>query len=201
MKKKKKLLNFIKILNNIDIKNDLIYSNNNNKFMSHIFTESNYLKESYNYMQNSLLFNNRYNIYNNSDNTENNNIKLYDNKIFNNNKKSTVNLNNNKNENNDIECNKQNYYDLNKRNEYIVDSNENKNIVLYFIFENGRQLDIKVSELLIFEEVINLLSDKYSSIKEIKFKDFIFNKKKIMLNKTVKENGLEDSSVIKIVEI
>ena len=37
-----------------DIKNDLEYSNN--KFTSHIFTESNYLKESFNFMKNSNMF-------------------------------------------------------------------------------------------------------------------------------------------------
>ena len=154
----------------------------NNRIISHILTESNYFQnESNDFMKNSNLLlknsNYNYNIYNNMA-QKNTNIRY-----------------NNETENNNLNCNRKNNYNLDKNNIY----NENKIITLYFIFECGRQLYIKVNESLIFSQVIKLLEDKYFNNKNIQSKEFIYNKNKIDLNKTVKENGLEENSNIKII--
>ena len=163
-----------------ETKNDLVISNN--RIISHILTESNYFQnESNDFMKNSNLLlknsNYNYNIYNNMA-QKNTNIRY-----------------NNETENNNLNCNRKNNYNLDKNNIY----NENKIITLYFIFECGRQLYIKVNESLIFSQVIKLLEDKYFNNKNIQSKEFIYNKNKIDLNKTVKENGLEENSNIKII--
>ena len=43
-------------------------------------------------------------------------------------------------------------------------------------------------------------SNKYEWLKNIKIQKYILDRKELFFNKTVKENGLKDNSVIRIIE-
>ena len=59
-------------------------------------------------------------------------------------------------------------------------------------------LDIK--NINTFSEVINELKYKYSWLKNIKIKNFLFNGKSIYPSQTIKEIGLKDNSTIIMIE-
>ena len=86
-----------------------------------------------------------------------------------------------------------------KNNNHRGEENETK-INLNFKLINGKELNIEVKDSIEFNNVIELLYNKYSWLKNIKIIDFIYNKKQISKNKTVKENGLYNNSIIIIVE-
>ena len=150
--------------------------NNNNINNQRIDNNNNFINNN-NQMNNNMNIN--FNNYNNINNFYNNNI-------------------NNNNISND------NIWNRNNENRYDTDNNDifdNKNeIVLYFEFENGKELYINVDESMSFKKAIDLLYDKYSWIKNVNIKDFIYNKRKLDLNKSIKENGLKDNANIRIIE-
>lgn len=72
---------------------------------------------------------------------------------------------------------------------------EDKEINLIFnIF--GKELYLDVKESSSFDKVIDQLNNKYLWLKHIENTSFEINKKNISRNKTVKENGLKDNSII-----
>ena len=93
--------------------------------------------------------------------------------------------------------------DLYKKNvnENNLNSNEdNKDIVLYFIFTNGKELFLDVKESFYFRDVIKELFNKYLWLKYMDINDYKYNGVNILMDKTVKENGLKDNSYIDIIE-
>ena len=75
-----------------------------------------------------------------------------------------------------------------------------KEICLYFVFNNGKELYLDVEESCTFETVIEQLNEKYLWLKNIEIKDYKINSTSILKNKTVKENKLADNSTINIIE-
>ena len=126
----------------------------------------------------------------------NSNIKSYGE----NNKEPLIEYNNNFDINN-INLNiKNDYIKINKNNIIHDDENE-KEISLYFIFKNGKELYLDVKKSWTFLGVITQLEDKYLWLKDnIKIREFQFKGKAISANLTVKNIGLEDESIIKIIE-
>jgi len=102
----------------------------------------------------------------------------------------------NSKENNKINIEKKNnnkkFEDKSKKND--------KEIFLYFSFKNGKELYLDVKESFSFNQVINQLNEKYLWLKNIKIKGYKFSHKKIYQDKSVKENKLEDNSMIEIIE-
>ena len=185
--------------NNQEINNNLM--NNNNNFMNNNINNQG-IVNNINYMNNNNQMNKNMNI--NYNNYNNFNFKDYqnNNNMMNNNCINQIGNNViNNNINNNIIFNNNNW---NKNNEYSYDNNEiidnKKEIVLNFIFEDGKELHINADESIIFKDAIGLLYDKYKCIENIKIRDFIYNKYKLDLNKSIKENGLKDNSIIKIIE-
>ena len=75
-----------------------------------------------------------------------------------------------------------------------------KEINLYFLFNNGKELYLDVKETCSFKEVIKQLNEKYLWLKNISIKEYQFKKKIISKYTTVKDNKLEDNSTINIIE-
>ena len=84
----------------------------------------------------------------------------------------------------------------------INKDSEDKQIILFFVFENGKELYIEIEDdSLKFSEVINLLKEKYSWLNDIQIKEYVYNSEKIILEKSIKEIGLKDLSRIRIIEL
>jgi len=102
----------------------------------------------------------------------------------------------NSKENNKINIEKKNnnkkFEDKSKKND--------KEIFLYFSFKNGKELYLDVKESFSFNQVIEQLNEKYLWLKNINIKGYKFHHKKIDLDKSLKENKLEDNSMIEIIE-
>jgi hypothetical protein len=75
-----------------------------------------------------------------------------------------------------------------------------KEISLFFVFNNGKELYLDIEESCTFEQVIEKLNEKYLWLKNIEIKDYKINSTSILKNKTVKENKLVDNSTINIIE-
>ena len=95
-------------------------------------------------------------------------------------------------EKNDI-CNK-------KLNNIENNGKISKEISLFFVFNNGKELYLDIEESCTFEQVIEKLNEKYLWLKNIEIKDYKINSTSILKNKTVKENKLVDNSTINIIE-
>ena len=80
------------------------------------------------------------------------------------------------------------------------DKESDKEINLYFLFKNGKELYLDVKESCSFKQVIIQLNEKYLWLKNIKIKEYEFEKRKIFEEKSVKENKLKDNSTIDIIE-
>jgi hypothetical protein len=202
--------------------NDIDESNNNDKL------EKNTVNINENcQLNNKNIINNAANILN-QETSLNNNINkdlLTKNK---NNKLSLMNVENNKNLQNDmnhiinIEVESKKNKDKQKKNEenqinnhVQINGNEinllnntynncyNENIqliTLHFELTNGKELYLEVQEKSYLKDVIEELNNKYLWLKKIGKIDYFSNGKKINRDKTVKENGLSDSSIIMIIE-
>ena len=99
----------------------------------------------------------------------------------------------------------QNEYEKNDICNKKVFNNDNngkisKEISLFFVFNNGKELYLDIEESCIFEQVIEKLNEKYLWLKNIEIKDYKINSTSILKNKTVKENKLVDNSTINIIE-
>jgi len=90
---------------------------------------------------------------------------------------------------------------INNNNGVIYENENVEEITLFFIFKNGKELYLDVKKSLPFSEVIKQLKDKYTWLEDnINIKEYQFNGKKISEKQIVKDIGLEDESMIKIVE-
>ena len=102
---------------------------------------------------------------------------------------------------NNINLNAKNDYTKINNNNSIYDDENEKEISLYFIFNNGKELYLDVKKSWTFLEVITQLKDKYLWLEDnIKIREYQFKGKAISENLTVKNIGLEDESIIKIIE-
>ena len=150
---------------------------------------------------------------NNENNKNNKNIKDKnnqegDNKNSNDKKKDNIN-NNIKKDNNEIKTKITNEKENKKNEDKFINKNDNskennyediKEISLYFILSNGKELYLDVKNYYKFEKVHQKLYSKYLWLKNINFANYEFNKKNISFNKTVKEIGLKEGSIILIKE-
>ena len=96
--------------------------------------------------------------------------------------------------------NNQNRYE---KNDYCnIDNNRkiSKEISLYFVFNNGKELYLDVEDSCTFDQVIEQLNEKYLWLKLIKIKEYRINNERICKNKTAKENKLVNNSIIHIIE-
>ena len=186
--------------------------NNNNVFIHQnktTFTNKDYSNnQKANKEELILNKNNRYKKDNNLDyrlNKEINNLKNTDNG-----KDKNINFDDNNNNNNIYEISKKSGKEKEKEKEKEENCNvvkiikkdiENeKEINLYFLFKNEKELYLDVKESFIFEKVIEQLNEKYLWLKNIEIKEYQFNKRKIDNKKSVKENKLKDNSTIYIIE-
>jgi len=112
------------------------------------------------------------------------------------NEKENKSKDSNSKENNKITIEKNNN---NKRFEDKSKKNDNE-IFLYFSFKNGKELYLDVKESFSFNQVIEQLNEKYLWLNNINIKGYKFHHKKIDLDKSLKENKLEDNSMIEIIE-
>lgn len=88
-----------------------------------------------------------------------------------------------------------------QNDEIIVESNNKEGKEINLIFNiMGKELYLDVNEYSRFNEVISQLNRKYLWLKFTTNIVFEIDGKIISKNKTVKENGLKDSSIIKIIE-
>ena len=108
------------------------------------------------------------------------------NNILNNN----INLSNNNNQMN----NNNNYNNISEI------ENGNDYITIYFELSNNKQIYMDVKSISYFKDVIRDLRAKYSWLNEIQIKDYKYNGKSIDSNKTLEQNLIKDSSVIKIID-
>ena len=80
------------------------------------------------------------------------------------------------------------FYQIKKRN----------NMILYFPFENEKELFLDVKGDMKFEEVVNLLFEKYNDILKKQYNFIRTNGNKIDFSKTIKENGISNEEKILI---
>ena len=92
------------------------------------------------------------------------------------------------------------FYKKNVNENNINFNNDNKDIVLYFIFKNGKELYLDVKESFYFKNVIKELFNKYLWLEYMDIIGYKYNGEIISRDKTVKENGLKDNSYIEIIE-
>ena len=168
-----------------------------------------------------MNFNNRYNpllkdmhkisMNNVSNNMNNiNNMYMYMSTNSNNFKSNFNNMNNNNNSNMQENFkNKQMINSFPNNNIYLANNNnlynnmqENKDdiITLYFEFSNKKQIYIYVNSNSYFRDVIRELREKYSWLNDLQIIDYKYNEKSVDYNKTLEENLIKDSSVIKVIE-
>lgn len=112
------------------------------------------------------------------------------------NEKENKSKDSNSKENNEVTSEK------NNNNKKIEDKNKknDKEIFLYFSFKNGKELYLDVKESFSFNQVIKQLNEKYLWLNNINIKGYKYHHKKIDLDKSLKENKLEDNSMIEIIE-
>ena len=184
----------------LNIRNDKFGNNNINIYINnkneknmnniHMPPNNNNFKNSFNIM-NKNNNNIQGNILNNKNMMINNINNL--NKMNNNN--IIKQINNNFPNNNIYLDNNNNLY--NNMPEY---KNKNDSITLYFEFSNKNKIYIDTKSSSYFRDVIRDLREKYSWLNDIQIKDYKHNGKSVDHNKTLYENLIKNSSVIKIIE-
>ena len=172
---------------NLNLNNNM--NNNNNKIN---IDNQQMLNNNINNNTNNLIYNNVFNYYPYNDMLMDQNMINY----F----KKNHNIFQQYLENNNLYKNDKNTEKI-KINVFNKDS-EDKQIILFFVFENGKELYIEIEDdSLKFSEVINLLKEKYSWLNDIQIKEYVYNSEKIILEKSIKEIGLKDLSRIRIIEL
>ena len=160
--------------NQINMINNNQYSNNQNYPINAMYNNN------FNNMNNINMNNNMYNNMNN--NMNNNNMNM------NNNMNNNV-INNNFNQNNIIQ----------NQNQNNINYNIDGIVCLIFTFPAYKKdIYIDIGENETFNKVIEELKEKYMWLNKLKDLKFVYNNKEINGNKTVKENGLNDSNKIVI---
>ena len=101
--------------------------------------------------------------------------------------------------NNQIIPNNQNINMNNSANPNI-ENNKNDEITIYFNVRSDKQIYLDVNKNIKFNEAINRLKEKYDWLKTMKIIGYLINGRRIDMNKSCAENGIEDSSKIIIVE-
>ena len=133
---------------------------------------------------------------NQNNNNENNSIFVQNNNIYNN--QLNIPINYNKEEKYNSKSNKDNkyinyYYDYNKKD-------EEKEIKLKFKYNNAYYSLIINESNKQFKDVIQMIKEQIPEIDEQNF-DYITQGRKIDINKTIKENGINDGSSIQIIKL
>ena len=133
---------------------------------------------------------------NQNNNNENNSIFVQNNNIYNN--QLNIPINYNKDEKYNNKSNKDNkyinyYYDYNKKD-------EEKEIKLKFKYNNAYYSLIINETNKQFKDVIQMIKEQIPEIDEQNF-DYITQGRKIDINKTIKENGINDGSSIQIIKL
>ena len=139
---------------------------------------------------------------NNINNVYDYNYNYFDDKIINNkkfNNNYNIKINDNLVDNQYIKNKEIKEYLLNYNN-FDNNKNEDEQITLFFYFSNNKKLYIDVDTNLSFKQVVEELHSKYLWLKNIEIISFLFEGKKISFDKTVKEIGLKDNSIILIKE-
>ena len=212
--------------NNNSINNqNIIYNNNiqNLNQTTKIFIDPiiNNNQNNNNNINNKMISNNN-NFYNNQGN--NNQINMINNNQYSNNQNYPINAmyNNNFNNMNNINMNNNMYNNMNNNmnnnnmnmnnnmNNNVINNNFNQNniiqnhnidgiVCLIFTFPAYKKdIYIDIGENETFNKVIEELKEKYMWLNKLKDLKFVYNNKEINGNKTVKENGLNDSNKIVI---
>ena len=167
----------------------IIHANNLNN-MNNNFNQN--IKEFLNIsddLENNLKKENNNNLYNDSNNKfseeDNNNIMNNNN---NNNKHDS-----NNSFNNSLEINNNDGYN---QSTY---SNSNKEITICFIFNDSKELYISVKLSNNFIDIDSQLKEKYNWINTYNEINYYYNEDKIDESKTIKELGIKNNEIIKIV--
>ena len=97
--------------------------------------------------------------------------------------------------------NKEIKYNINSKDiiSEVIKNNE-KEINLVFILNEKKKLFLEIKKYIIFKDAITALKRKYLWLENIKNIYFKFEGNKILNDKTVKELGLKDNSIIEIIE-
>ena len=181
--------NYKEYKNNIELLNKIYYNkiNNNNTNINSTFIKNNNITLNTN---NNMTLKTNNNIPNPTINYANNITQNYN---YNNYKLNPTSI---------IQTNPNNYLRSEYNNNIDNYSNSTKdNITLLFKFSNGKDLYLDVEENITFNEVIKELKKKYLWLNDIKIKNFFFNGKIIPTQKTLKEIGIKDGSLIIISEL
>jgi len=193
--------NFNNIFNNNNFNNNNFNNNFNNNNFNNNFNNNNFNNNfnnnNFNNIFNNNYFNNNFNNNNFNNNFNNNN---FNNNFNNNNFNNNFNNNNNNNFNNIMINNlmpNQMYLKNNMDNNMNNDMNNNS-IKIKFKETKGPQYEMFVSPDTIFAEVVRNLLNQHKEIDGEKIGAFILNSVRVRLHSTVKENNIENNSIIMI---
>ena len=154
------------------------------------------------------IMNNNNNINYNMNGNINNNNNYYNNNMnnmnfnFNNNMNmSNNNINNNMNNNfnNNINNNNMNNNNVINNNNINMENNDGKIKLIFKETKGCNQYEIYVSPDEVFGKAVRDLLNKYKTINNEKIKSFLYDGKRISLEKNVKNNDLGDGSKIVII--
>jgi len=173
------------VYDDISFSDDGRIDKSKNKLNLKLFDENSNIIKFYNIKQN-----------NQNNNNENNNMLIQNNNIYNN--QLNIPINYNKEEKYNNKSNKDNkyinyYYDYNKKD-------EEKEIKLKFKYNNAYYSLIINEPNKQFKDVIQMIKEQIPEIDEQNF-DYITQGRKIDINKTIKENGINDGSSIQIIKL
>ena len=198
--------NKIKNINNNDIKESQNNKNQKNmpKISKIILNQNKNNAQVNNYHMNNNNTND-YNKNNNMNHDKNNNQMSNNNNYQMNNYDKMINntINMNNNNSNNYMSNAQMNSNMNNNN-YMNNNNnmelneKNGQITIYFKLKNGKEIFLDTNDNYYFKDVIGQLFRKYNWIQNIEIIDFIFNEKRVKINKTLKELGIKNNSRIKI---
>ena len=200
--------NISKVINNKNNNNSLNKKNSENENINSKNNNNNQMMNNNNLMinnSNPMILNNNQMIGNSNQMMNNNNqfINGSINPQMSNNAQNMNQMNNNmpsiQQINNQIIPNNQNINMNNSANPNI-ENNKNDEITIYFNVRSDKQIYLDVNKNIKFNEAINRLKEKYDWLKTMKIIGYLINGRRIDMNKSCAENGIEDCSKIIIVE-
>ena len=156
-----------------------------------------------NFINNNNMMPNNFNNQNNmNNNMNNNNINNMNRNFINNNNMMPNNFNNQNNMNNNINIPNNNNNQMNNNNNCYDRMLEDKNdiITIYFELSNNKQIYLDVKRTSYFRDVIRVLRQKYSWLNDLQIRDYKYNGKSVDYNKTLEQNLIKDSSLIRIID-
>ena len=95
--------------------------------------------------------------------------------------------------NNNINCSNNNLYNN-------ISKNENDYITIYFELSNNKQLYMDVKSSSYFRDVIKELRGNFPWLNDLQIIDYKYNGKSVDYNKTLEQNLIQDSAVIKVID-